>query len=100
MKIAWMVVITWFMTVLLICSIVTVVYSTSPWLVLLEKVANPRSRGSGTRRRFLTGIQAKKDINVSVWTKRSHLSSVEALTCFAREDIDQRAYKRLCSLCL
>jgi putative transposase len=61
---------------------------------------NPRSRGSGTRRRFLTGIQAKKDINVFVLTKRSHLSSVEALTCFAREDIDQRAYKRLCSLCL
>ena len=38
----------------------------------LQNPLFPRSRGSGTGRRFLTAIQAKNNTNVSVWTKRSH----------------------------
>jgi hypothetical protein len=39
-------------------------------------------------------IQTKNNASVSMWTKRSHIASIEVLTCLTREDIDQRAYKR------
>jgi hypothetical protein len=29
-----------------------------------------------------------------MWTKRSHIASIEVLTCRTREDIDQRTYTR------
>jgi len=61
---------------------------------------SPGSRGSGTGRRFLMVIQAKNNTNVSVWTKRSRIVPIEALTCLTREDIDQRVCKRSCFLCL
>ena len=50
------------------------------------------SRGSDIGRRFLTVIQAKNNTNVSIWTKRSHMAPVQALTCRNREDIDHRVY--------
>jgi response regulator RpfG family c-di-GMP phosphodiesterase len=62
--------------------------------------SSPRSRGSGARRRFLTVIQAKNNTNVSVWTKRSQIASIEALTCLTCEDLDQRAHMCSCVLCL
>src|SRR5262245_36920228 len=53
--------------------------------------STPRSRGSGTGRRFLMVRQAKHNTNVSVWTHRSHLAPPYALTCLPREDIQPRS---------
>ena len=76
------------------------VYQNCPLPTPEDRLLFPRSRGSGTEKRFLIVIQAKNDTNVCVWTKRSHMALIEALTCLTREDIDQWAYKRSCFLCL
>jgi hypothetical protein len=68
-------------------------------IIPISKTRN-QLRDSGTGGRFLTAIQAKNNINVSVWTKRSHMASIEALTCLTREGINQQVYKSYCFLCL
>lgn len=40
---------------------------------IVFKSPHPGSRGSGTGKRFLIGIQAKNNTNVFVWTKRSRI---------------------------